>query len=158
MEPNKTLNSARRRFDKTPHVCVKAELLSAKNANDELPNVLKRRFEVKFGSVRMSKPWFSSPCAFTMQYQQRLFSALLGRNRHAEGEWILLSAPPRASTLLDRLLRREPRHDTQEVAAFCREIHTTLNTMPGITAIRWYFSGPRTQTPGVGSPDELPWS
>lgn len=59
--------------------------------------------------------------------------------------------------LLDRLLGRKPISKVLELTLTCREIHQVLTAIPGISAIRWYFEGRKTQSVAVATPDELPW-
>ena len=59
--------------------------------------------------------------------------------------------------LLDRLLGRKPISKVPELTLTCREIHQVLTAIPGISAVRWYFEGRKTQSVAVATPDELPW-
>jgi hypothetical protein len=68
------------------------------------------------------------------------------RSRYANGEWIVVVV-------------LAPLTNSPELVLICREIHTLLAATAGVTRIRWYFEGPRTQgAEVVTTPDELPWT
>jgi hypothetical protein len=79
---------------------------------------------------------------------QDSFSANVGRSKYGNDERILLIGP------LDTQA-----NNSRELLLVCREIHVLLGTIGGITAIRWYFEGLRSQSKeAVATPDELPWT
>lgn len=160
MELRTIFHSLGQRDDKmTPHVCFSADSSSLADRDKSFPLLVKRQFASRFGSVRMNKMWFSGPWGFTMKLGEKLLAGLLRRSKYTDGVWVVIIAPPRAATLIDRLLRRKSRDNVQDVMSYCREIHASVTAISGVSAIRWYFEGSQShkQTPAVATPDELPW-
>jgi hypothetical protein len=83
---------------------------------------------------------------------------LLDRSKYEDAEWVLLVGPSQTPGLVDLLRGRKPVDYSPELLRVCREIHTALTGIPGITAVRWYFEGFNSQTAAVATTDELPWS
>jgi hypothetical protein len=131
---------------KTPHVCFKAEFPPAARADDELPQLLERQLQSRVDTVRVVKARFLAPWAAVLQTGEKSFSVVLGRSKYAADEWILIASPP------------DPPSDASELMATCRKIHAVLTAIPNISAVRWYFEGPKNQTTAVATPDELPWA
>jgi hypothetical protein len=82
--------------------------------------------------------------------------AVLGRSQFEANEWILIVGPPPTQSWLDRLRGRRPESNA-ELALTCRKLHTNLAGLTGVSALRWYFEGRRSQSEAVSTPDELPW-
>jgi hypothetical protein len=106
----------------------------------------------------MFKIWFSGPWAFRVHSRQHSFPTMLGRSRHSKDEWVLVVSPPRVPTVSDRLFRRKFHDDVEEAMEYCRAIHASLNSIHGVTAVRWYFEWAKNQSSAVRTPDELPWA
>ncbi len=141
----------------TPHVCFKVELPSNGNIDDEVPRLLERHVRTRFGSARVIKTGFLAPLAVELPAGEKTFSAVLGRSKYEDDEWILIVGPLEGPGLLDRLRGRRPISEVPELMRTCREIHQMLAAISGITAVRWYFEGRDTQSEAVATPDELPW-
>jgi hypothetical protein len=135
-------------YDKTPHVCFKAEFASAASAGNELSRILESRLQARFDSVRRIRIWFWGPRLVVLPVGQESFAVIFGRSKYDDDEWILLVGPLGTQMA-----------NTPEVMLVCREIHALFATVAGITAIRWYFKGFRGQSrEAVATPDELPWT
>ena len=147
-----------RQNERTPHVCFKVELPSDKGSDGGLPEALKCQLKSRVDSVRMFKIWFSGPWVLRVHSRQHSFPTMLGKSRYSKDEWVLIVSPPRVPTVSDKLFRRKARDDVEEVMGFCRAIDASLNAIPGVTAVRWYFEGAGKQSPAVNTPDELPWA
>jgi hypothetical protein len=132
-------------YSKTTHVCFKVERSLTAVADDELPRVLERQLGTRFDSVKMKKMPFMASWAFVLQMKQKPYSAVLGRSKYADDEWLLLVSPPNTP-------------DASELIVVCREIHALVTAIANVTAVRWYFEGPHNQTAAVATPDELPWT
>jgi hypothetical protein len=91
-----------------------------------------------------------------LQSAGKSFSAVLGRSKFEEGEWVLIVGPPSTQGWVDRLRGRRP-ESYSELALTCRKLHTVLAGLTGVSETRWYFQGPRSQSEAVSTPDELPW-
>jgi hypothetical protein len=144
-------------YNNTPHVCFKVELPPRGSADDEVPRFLERHLRTRFDLARVIKTGFLAPLAVELRAGAKTFSAVLGRSKYEDGEWILIVGPLKAPGLLDRLLGRKPISEVPELMLTCREIHQMLTAISGITAVRWYFEGRNTQSAAVATPDELPW-
>ena len=135
-------------YDKTPHVCFKAAFASEANADIELPRILETHLHARCESFRRIKWWFFIRWVCLIQMGQSKFSVLCDRSRYADNEWILLIGPLGTQA-----------NNSRELVNVCREIHASLGTIAGITAVRWYFKGLHGQSEvGVATPDELPWT
>jgi hypothetical protein len=144
-------------YNNTPHVCFKVELPPNGSADNEVPRLLERHLRTRFDSVRAIKPGFLAPLAVELRAGAKTCSAVLGRSKYEDGEWILIVGPLRSPGLLDRLLGRKPFSEVPHLMLTCREIHEMLTVISGITAVRWYFVGRNTQSAAVATADELPW-
>jgi hypothetical protein len=143
--------------DNTPHACFKAGSPLRETGNDELSGVLEHALRARFDSVRVIKTGPMASLTVVLQTAGKSFSMVLGRSKYEDDEWILLVGPPDGPSLLDRL-RGQPLSAAPELILTCHAIHEILTELPGISAVRWYFEGLRTQTAAVATPDELPWS
>jgi hypothetical protein len=85
------------------------------------------------------------------------FMVVLTRSNYEDDQWALLVGSLRVRGLLDFLRGRNPIGVSPEWIQVCRDIHTMLTSSPGITDVRWYFEGFRSQSAAVATPDELPW-
>lgn len=77
--------------------------------------------------------------------------------KYGNNEWIVMMGPGRFRDSCGFLLGRNFTGVSPALMQLCREIHAMLTAAPGITRIRWYFEGARTQGVAVNTPDELPW-
>lgn len=111
----------------------------------------------RFAAVQVTKIPLTTSWAVALQVAQRSFAAVLGKSKYGNDEWILLIEPPDAPRFLDRIRGHKSVVGSPELIQTCREIHAVLTTTQGISAVRWYFEGPRNQTAAVATPDELPW-
>jgi hypothetical protein len=143
--------------ENTPHVCFRADLVPSGSVDTVLPGILERQFRAVFESVNIVSVGQLASLVVTFQTGEESFSAVLGRSKFERDEWLLLVGPPSGPGLLDRIRGHGADVGLQELMTACREIHTILTRIPGISAIRWYFEGSRTQSPAVETPDELPW-
>jgi hypothetical protein len=144
-------------YDNTPHVCFKVELPPNGCADDEVPRLLERYLRARFDSARVIKAGFPAPLAVELRAGAKTFSAVLGRSKYEDGECILIVGPLETPGLLGRLLGRKPISEVPELMLTCQEIHEMLTAISGITAVRWYFEGRKTQSAAVATADELPW-
>lgn len=122
-----------------------------------MPRLLERQLRTRFDSIRVIKAGRLAPLAVELRTGIKTFSAVLGRSKYAEGEWIFIVGPLRTPGLLDRLMGRKPVSEVAELVLTCRVIHQVLTAISGITAIRWYFEDRKAQSEAVDTPDELPW-
>jgi hypothetical protein len=143
-------------YNNTPHVCFKAEGSPDGNA-EEVPRLLERQLRTRFDSVRVIKTGFLAPLAVELRTGVKIFSAVLGRSKYEQGEWVFIVGPLKTPGLLDRLMGRKPVSEVPELKLTCRVVHQVLTATPSITAIRWYFEGRKTQAEAVETPDELTW-
>lgn len=146
-------------YSKTPHACFKVEGASIGRTDDELPRMLTNHLQTRFASARVKKmPFFGS---WTVELQvgpESSFTIMLNRSKYGNDEWVLLLDPLQSRGLLDILRGHKPTGSSSGLMQACRDIHAYLTATPGITAVRWYFEGFRSQTAAVATPDELPWS
>ena len=138
-------------------MCFKVELAPNGSADDEVPRLLERHLRARFDSVRVIKTGFLAALAVELRAGAKTFSAVLGRSKYEDGEWILIVGPLKAPGWMDRLVGRKPISEVPELMLTCREIHGMLTAISGITAVRWYFEGRNTQSAAVATADELPW-
>ena len=141
-------------LEKTPHACFKVESASMAIADNDFPQALANQLQPRFSSVRVKKTPFKTSWAVVLQLERQSYAAVLGPSKHGNDEWILLLGPPDAS---DRIRGDESTVSQEGLIRISREVHAVLTTIRGISAVRWYFEGPRTQTAAVATPDELPW-
>ena len=144
-------------YNNAPHVCFKVELPLRGSTDDEVPRLLERHLHTRFDSARVIKTGFLAPLAVELRAGTKTFSAVLGRSKYEDGEWVLIVGPLKSPGLLDRLFGRKPVSEVPELILTCREIHQMLTAISGITAVRWYFVGRNTQSAAVATADELPW-
>lgn len=141
-----------------PHVCFRADLVPPGEVGSKLADILERQFRSRFASVDVLKAGRLASLVITFQTGNKSFSAVLGKSKYEDGEWLMLIGPPSAPGLLDRIRGHREDAGIAELMAGCREIHSMLTGISGISAIRWYFEGSRTQSAAVETPDELPWA
>jgi hypothetical protein len=144
--------------ENTPHVCFRADLVPPEEVATKLAEILERQFRARFASVDVVKAARLASLVITFRTGDKSFSAVLGSSKYEDGEWLMLIGPPSTPSLLDRIRGRREDVGITELMAGCREIHAMLIGIPGLSAIRWYFEGSRTQSAAVETPDELPWS
>jgi hypothetical protein len=145
-----------RRYEKTPHACFGIEPPLTK-VEGGLPRLLEFHLRARFKPFRLRKMWFLGTWAGVVPGERDSHGVAFGKSRYKKDDWVLVVSPPSTATLLDRVLGRRVVSDVADVMLLCRDIHALLTTIEGITAVRWYFEGPRSQTAAVTTPDELPW-
>jgi hypothetical protein len=122
--------------------------------------MLAGRLGARFASARVVKRPRLLPSLGLIEVQVGQvpkFSVMLRRSRYGNDEWILKIGPWRFWGLLKFVLGHNLTGFSPERMQLCREIHAMLTSTPGITAVRWYFEGVRSQSAAVATPDELPW-
>lgn len=129
----------------TPHVCFEYEAPSSSGSDDELPQRLISQLRDRFSSVWTMRIWFGASRVMILRSGAESHTGGFGQNRLRKGEWILAVTAARSA-------ERE-----SQVMAVCRKIHQSLLATSGVTSVRWYFEGSKTQSPAVATPDELPW-
>lgn len=134
-------------YSKTPHVCLKLELESSANGREELAQLLEKRLRDHFNSVRRIKTWFLARYGVSLQAGQKSFLVAFAESKHERDEWIIQVSPTDSPVV-----------QSPELTMVCRVIHTLLTATANISAIRWYFEGFHSQSEGVATPEELPWT
>lgn len=146
-------------YAKTPHACFKVKSTSFGSAEDELPQTLAKYLQTRLASVRVRKmPFFGSWAIEVKVGPGSSFTVMLDKSKYGDNEWVLVLGSPTGSSLLDFMRRRDQTSHPPQLIQACRDIHTYLTSIPGITEIRWYFEGFHSQSAAVVTPDELLWS
>jgi hypothetical protein len=145
-------------FDDTPHVCFRADFGPEVDPDRELPQLLERQFRSLFDSARVINTRLFSALTIVLGTADNSFSAVLGKSKYNDREWILLVGPQDQPTTSSRLLGHEQAINVSALREICRKIHELLTSTPGLVDIRWYFEGTRRQTAAVATPGELPWA
>jgi hypothetical protein len=147
-------------FGKIASVCFGATPGDAKSSGDLLLQSLLEQLRTRFETVSTPmKSWFS-PLRFVRLHLEENLSLQLafGRNRHKDGEWVLLVGPLQRPSMRAFIRGQKVVQQSAEVLRICREVHAFLAVSSGISAIRWYFQTPRhVMKTAVATPDELPW-
>jgi hypothetical protein len=129
-------------------------------AEAELQGMLADDLALRFASARVLRAPFPSPRFIMVQVGQGPefdFTVGLRRCKYGNDEWVLMISPARLWDLLGLLLGHNLTGFSPELMQVCRSIHAMLTSIPGITEVRWYFQGARSQSAAVWTPDELPW-
>jgi hypothetical protein len=128
--------------EKTPHVCFMYQAPSSSGSDDELPQRLVAQLRQRFSSVRTVRIWFGGARLMFLKAGSESHTGGFGKSRYRKGEWILAVTTTR-------------RVGFESQVAVCRKIHESLLEISGITRVRWYFEGSKTQSPAVETPEEL---
>jgi hypothetical protein len=127
---------------------------------DELQRLLADDLALRFPSARALRASFLPVRFISVQVGQWPdfdFGVGLRRSKYGDDEWVLMIGPWQFRDLLGLLLGHNMTGFSPELMQVCRSIHTMLTSAPGITNVRWYFKGARSQSSAVWTPDELPW-
>lgn len=143
---------------KIPHVCFKVTSAAVEGFGDELLRVLEKHLSTQFNLVKVINGRLFPVWNIVIKENNQSFTTCFFRNRHTNGEWILLVRPLDAATLWSRLCRREQSPCTSELKLVSQNIHAVLITISGVGAIRWYFEDRLMQSRAVDTPDKLPWA
>jgi len=143
-------------YEKTPRVCFKVE--ARPRDDDEFARILAQSFGERLGSVHAKKNVVMGSWAIVLQIGQQTFPAVLSRSKYGNDEWIMLIASPDSAGLFDRMRGRKEIASSPGLLQVCRDIHTVLTATAGISDVRWYFEGFRSQSAAVATPDELLWN
>lgn len=145
-------------LEKTPHACFKVEIAAIAIADDNFPQALANQLQPRFSSVRVVKTPFKSSWMIALQLERESYAAVLGPSKFGNEEWIFLIGPPDAPGPSDRIHGEESSASQNDgLIRVCKEVHSVLMTTRGISAVRWYFQGPHTQSAAVATPEELSW-
>ena len=125
------------------------------NDGDELLSVLERDLSARFDSVRVIERRFCLRVrTISLKAGEKSFLVSFIRNRFDNDEWVL-----GVDQIYDILVRcfmgRKVNAKSSELRMISHDIHILLASTIGISAIRWYFEGQRTQRSAVATPDEL---
>jgi hypothetical protein len=140
----------------TPHACFKFTSASPSTEENDLREVLQYKLRAEFDSMRTIDVGSLATLTIILQGAGKSFCAVLGRSKFEEGEWILIVGPPSTPGFVN-LLRGRRSESYAELALTCMKLHKVLAGLTGVSAARWYFEGPRSQSEAVSTPDELPW-
>lgn len=83
------------------------------------------------------------------------FSVGMHRSRNEKGEWVLMVAPPAIGSLLGFWRGGCQARSTPHILQVCRQIHSAITQMRGVSALRWYFQTSGSRPVAVWTPDEL---
>jgi hypothetical protein len=144
-------------YSKTPHVCFKIDRASNYGGSDVLPQALALQLRTRIESIQLKKTPLFGSSTIVMTAGQESFTAVMDRSKYGNDEWVLLIAPSSGPRLMSMLRPRKPHAVSSNLVQVCRLIHSSLGEIPGVTAVRWYFEGFRSQSAAVAQPDELPW-
>ena len=140
---------------RSPHACFKVAPDSKINDGDELMSVLERDLSARFDSVRVIERRFLLRVrTISLKAGRKSFLVSLVRNRFDNDEWVL-GVDQTYESLVGYFMDRKLNAKSSELRMICHDIHVLLASAPGISAIRWYFEGRRTQGSAVATPDEL---
>lgn len=146
-------------YSKTPHACFTVDSASIGRTDDELPRMLTNYLQARFASAQVKKmPLFGSWAVELQVGPESSFSVMLNRSKYGHDDWVLLIGALQSAGLSGASRGRTPTASSSELVRVCRDIHAYLAATPGISAVRWYFEGFRSQTAAVATPDELPWA
>lgn len=124
--------------------------------NREIPRMLWKYLRDLFpGSAKPMKIlWF--PWMLDVKSEHCSVAITLARSKVIKNGWRLMVASRSLLPFHIHATERLPRYDPA-VFEVCRAIHSFLAQTTGIVDLRWYFQSSGSQTPAVGTPDELPW-
>jgi hypothetical protein len=134
--------------------CVAFELAScAKNDGDaQLPRMLARHLESRFERVSGPKKLPFSRIWWLQLQLNRKLSFQITFKKLNKNLRLVMAGPLRSPGMIGILCGHRPTSHLTEVSSICREIHASLSSTPGVSAIRWYFKDLRPAK-AVATPD-----
>jgi hypothetical protein len=143
-----------------PNACFSAQFPPPLDAREQISRILEDYLCARFGAVTRGVLWRWPRLPRIINFRVLDESIWVGwhPNRFKKGQWILTVASGDTG-LWDHLWGRKNVAYTQELIQVCRDIHSLLVSVTGISGMMWYFDGFRRQgRKAVLTPDDLPWS
>lgn len=142
-----------------PNACFSAEFSPPLDARAEISRTLENHLCDRFGAVTRGVfwRWPRLPRIIHFRVEDKVIWVGWHPSRFKKGQWIVTVSPGETG-LWDHLRGKHVAH-TKELMLVCRDLHSLLVSMTGISNVMWYFDGFRRQgKKAVWTPDELPWS
>ena len=136
--------------DLIPHACFRFTPPRPSTGEPDLKQALESGLRDEFETVRIVNFGPLATLAVVLGMGEKSVTAALGNSKFETSEWILIVGSTELSS-------RQKATPSPELETACRKIHAVLAVTPGVSATRWYFEGPNSQSNAVSTPDELAW-
>lgn len=142
---------------KLPRVCFGVAADVIKGSDDQLPRMLAQRLSSRFESSLASKTLFFPSWSLQLRLETLSYTIAAKKSAYDQNEWVLIVGPSQIPSPL-QIIRGQSTGNSSELLHVSCEIHTVLDSIVGISAIRWYFEDSHGQTAAVATPEQLPWN
>lgn len=141
------------KYGDTPRAAFSVNPWRSETLHSQIPTMMAAHLSARFSASR-AKRRLKGTWIIKVKADQGKVRIYLARSQFAANEWRLLAGSWQIPSFY---IRRKPTRFGPALLQVCREIHSFLSPVEGVTDLRWYFEGSEAQTSAVSTPDDLPW-
>ncbi len=134
--------------------------LSGRVTRNDISRMIKERLTDHCDSVRVIRWLFFLPVSLMkLQLNGGAYRLGIVRRKHRNPKNVrwYVDIEPIQSRALNKTPESQRELHASELRQICQQVHAALSATPGIAQLCWYFEAWNGNTPGMRTPDELPW-
>lgn len=146
---------------KVPWAGFGLQIVPKWRARIDFARMMTRQLSKRFGRILLAPGFFFRASVLAVDLNGEKFLIGIRENKslgNPERMWEIWVGPSRFPVPSDHFPEDEQEKYAKDLMIISNEIHAVLTRTPGVTRLRWWFTGWDVTKPGVRDPRELPWN